>query len=529
MIGNSTVSMKALLFLPLILMANPVVAIEECTDEQPIITSVQFQVKQPLKIVTDYMKKPWFSFIYVPTKEKTIRKYLTFKEGDKLDMTRVSESIRKLRHEKFIWDAHYEVEKLDPCHVAIKVTVHDTFPFKPKISVSRRSSTNKSSIGVTHTNLFGTGSKLQFDYKQGKLRDQKVLQYVNPNFGKEHYYLSSLYSDNSDGKASNFVIKMPFNEFDSVHQYGLEYQYFKGDLSIYDQTQVSQLIPYTQQDNQIEYALGGTGQFGLQRKRTYWYINQDNTRYQDFSQLDRDIISVGGIYQLFDVDYIEVKNIRNMAKTEDYNQGATISFEAAYLYDRVTKTEGELLGLNYNQNFLFDEWTLLQTDLSFKKYFFDNHLADQQTKGKLQFNAFDKGFSTSWNVKLEFEINQNPKLENYILMDEEFPIRGFPYGYRAGDSYASINIEKRWFNLARYFGVIDIAMIAFYDAGFIAVNDSLITQYNKESLQSLGVGLRISPTKLTHNTVIHIDLAYPINEKNLDQNYQLNIFGVGYF
>jgi len=518
-------------FISIVLLLAPFLVQSEqtCSNQQWHISGIDYQVKQPHQIITDYMEKPWFSFIYQPTKVSTINKYLTFKVGDPLDLERVSESIRKLRGQKFIWDAQYEVIKLAHCQVKIRVTVHDTFPFKPKISLSRRSGANKSSIGITHTNLFGSGSKLQFDFKQGKLRSQKVLQYVNPNFADNHYFFSGLYSDNSDGKESNLIIRMPFNEFDSPLQYGLSYEDFQGDLSIYNQARVDQLIPYQKTDNRLEFATGSSGEFGMQQKRLYWTVTQDNTRYQGFNQLDRDVVAIGGRYQLYDVNYIEVKNIRNMAKTEDYNQGATISVSAAYLHDRISKENGELIGFNYNQNFLFDEWTLLQTSLSYEKQLFNNHLAEQQTKGRLQFNTFDKTYSTSWNFKVQFEFNKTPKLENYILMDEEFSIRGFPYGYRLGDSYASLNIEKRWFNLAHYLGVIDIAMIAFYDAGFISVKDSVISSYDKESLQSAGIGLRISPTKLTHNTVIHIDLAYPINEKNLDQNYQLNIFGVGYF
>jgi len=521
--------MKLFISISLMLLSLQTYSEERCIEQQWIVSEINYQVKQPHQIITDYMEKPWFSFIYQPTKITTINKYLTFKVGEKLDLVRVAESIRKLRAQKFIWDAKYKITRLDNCQVKVLVIVHDTFPFKPKISISRRSGANKSSIGITHTNLFGSGSKLQFDYKQGKLRDQKVLQYVNPNFGDNHYYFSGLYSDNSDGKESNLFIEMPFNEFDSDYQYGLSYQDFKGDLSIYNRSLVEQLISYQKQDNRIEFATGSSGDFGMQQKRNFWTVSQDRANYQGLSQLDRDVIRIGGKYQLYDVDYIEVKNIRNLAKTEDYNQGLTISFQAAYLYDRLSKTNGELIGVSYNQNFLYDQWTLLQTDFSFEKQFFNNHLAEQQTKGRLQFNAFNKAFSTSWNIKVEFELNQSPKLENYIIMDEEFPIRGYPYGHRLGDSYASINIEKRWFNLAHYFGVIDIAMIAFYDAGFISVKDSAISNYNKESLQSAGIGLRISPTKLTHNTIIHIDLAYPINENNLGQNYQLNIFGVGYF
>lgn len=499
-----------------------------CGAKDRIIGEVTYIVKQPHKIVENYMQSKWFSFIYQPTKSTTIDQYLTFRKGEPLDEERIKESVRKLREAKFIWDASYEIKETNDCKQDVIITFYDTFPFKPKLSFSRRSSTNKSAIGLVHNNLFGSGTRLKFEFKKEKLRDQKILEYINPNFGSQHYSFSGLYSDNSDGKETDVRIEKPFYEFDSEKSFGLTYDRFQGDLQLYNNSEVILSDPYELKKGKIYFGYGNDGEFGFQQKRRSLYLLKDNANYLNLSNLNRNITTFGMQYKLFNVDFIEVKNVRHMSQTEDYNQGPTISLDLGVSYDKISGQLGHTLGLTYQQNFIFDSYTLLQTDINYGGYFFNNYLDENHLEGLIQLNLFQPKYFESWNFQLQFSYNDNPKPENYILMDEEFPIRGFPFGHLLIDSYSSINIEKRWFNIARYLDVFDVAAVAFYDIGSVSVGASAFSPKNRESLQSVGFGLRISPTKLTNDTVIHIDLAYPINE-TLQQDYQLNIFGVSRF
>ena len=55
--------------------------------------------------------------------------------------------MRKLRATHFLWDTSYEVIEASNCQIDILITVTDTFPFKPKLSFSRRTGANKYAFG----------------------------------------------------------------------------------------------------------------------------------------------------------------------------------------------------------------------------------------------------------------------------------------------------------------------------------------------------------------------------------------------
>jgi len=500
-----------------------------CDAKSPIIEAIDIIVIPPHQLIEDNLDSPWLRFMYQPTRASTVQKYLTFSKGDRVNLTKIEESLRKLRETRFIWGANYEMVTDSACRKTVVITVHDSFPFKPKFSYSRRSSTTKSSLGVANTNLFGSGNRLQFEYKQEKLRDQKLINYDNPNFGDEHYAFNLAYSDNSDGKESVIRFAKPFYELDSNRYFDLSRSIFQGDLQLYNNSVIAFLSPYKTTDYFATYGFGRQQHFGFERAREYIYSRRESSYYQDLSEANRDIYSIGIKYELFDTGYIKTRNVQNMTQIEDYSEGTSYAFELGTAYDNISGSWGGTFAMGHQQNILFNDHVLLLAQTQFNGRSFGNFLNENTFSGKYQLNWFSDDFQQSWNVKLAFDIRNNPRPENYILMDEEFNIRGFPYGYRLADSVITLNLEKRWFNLAHYFDLFDIAAVSFVDAGVVSVARSEVIDERKSAIQSVGVGIRISPTKLANDTVIHVDFAKPISDVDDHQSYQLNIYAKRYF
>lgn len=472
----------------------------------------------------------WMSFMYQPTKSSTILSYLTFQTDEIIDINTIEESLRKLRQSRFIWDARYKVVEVEDCQVEVAITVIDTFPFKPKFSLSQSSGNGKYSFGLVNTNLLGTGSRLQFEFKHDKLRDQKIIKYENPNFGDQHYSVNSTYSDNTDGKEQFLNFAKPFHSLETEYSFDIQSRLFQRDVELIDNKKVifESTIDSNESSFDIAFNTGDVSTFNFDYSRLHFYGNKNKSIYSNFSEADFDLTAVGSIYQLFDSDFIKIKNIRNMSKNEDYNKGLSISFNLGISYDRQSRSWGEVIGFDYNQSFIIDEQSVFLSELHYLRQHLNDQTIETHSSGTFQWNSFSTNFNESWNIKVMFEAYSSPRLENYIVVNEEFPIRGYSYGQFLGDSYASLNIEKRWFNIARYFDVIDIAAVAFIDTGYISVNDSPFVNNNKNRIHSVGLGLRISPTKLSNNTVIHIDLAFPINQR-VEQSYQINFYAKKHF
>jgi len=338
----------------------------------------------------------------------------------------------------------------------------------------------------------------------------------------------ALYSNNTDGKETQLFLEKPFHELDSSDSFKIDAHSFQGDLILFNDTSETFLTVYSSDQLELMYGVSMQENLSFSRSRLYGYTLKDSTSYIETPQLDRNLTSVGVRYELFDTDYVGVRNIRNMSKVEDYNQGMSLFLDVGLSYDKISQSWSDFIDFTYQQNFVFSEHSLLMTEIELRRQFLNRNSMESYVSGLFQWNHFSENFDQSWNVKLKIEALNNPRLENHIIMDEEFDVRGFPYGYLLGDTYSSINFEKRWFNIAKYFDVFNVAAVGFYDVGVISIKDSFIVNNKREVLQSVGLGLRISPTKLSNNTVIHIDLAFPISHSN-ELSYQLNIFAKSYF
>lgn len=519
---------KLLIFIFALTASNLSRSAEECAHSERIIGEIFITVKPPHKFIEENFGSSWLNFMYKPTKQSTIKKYLTFKQGDVVNIDNIEETIRKLRRARFIWDLSYELIQNTHCTFDIIITIYDTFPFRPKLSFSQKNGASKSTIGISNSNLLGSGTRLQFEFKQEKLRDQKILKYNNPNFSEEHYLFSAAYSDNTDGKELFFRFGNPFYTLDSESSFDMSLNQFSGLLQLYNNSTVQFLTDYSTEESALIFGIGKGEGYGFSRSRLFLYSSHDKGTYLNLPLRDRNLISIGTRYELFDTNFIEVQNIRSMTKFEDYNQGLMLSFDIAAAYDQVSNIWGTNVGFKLTKNSVFNDRTLLLSSASYRTQEFGNHLDSSRLAGSFELNHFLSNFQQSWNVKLQFDTFSNPTPENLIMMDDEFSIRGFPFGYRLGDSMASINIEKRWFNVARFFDSFDVAAVVFFDAGIISIDNSDVSNQQQTSLKSFGLGFRISPTKLAKNAIIHIDLAFP-EANDLDQNYQFNIFAKSHF
>lgn len=493
------------------------------------VGSISFEVKPPHKLIENNLNNKLLKFIYQPTRESTLRRYLTFKTGEIFNLKKVKESVRKLRAQNFIWDTYFKINDNDLCEKDIVLTVNDTFPFKPKISFSRRSGTNKSTIGIVNSNVFGTGTSLKLEYLQEELRDQTIIQYLNPNFGDERYQFSGLYSSNSDGSESAYKFIKPFHDIYSSNSYEISSNEFNGEFRLYDSSKIAFTTTYNTIKSKLGYAYLSENNFGFQTARAAFNLTVDEVQYQQLDRYSQKNIRLNANFEVFDTDFVAVKNIRNMSKFEDFNKGLHFSIGVSLYNEQIRNSWGAGFNLQANQSFFPNDLTLLSYQISLSSdWFNDSQLDKSSFRSKFEFNQFSSGYQQSWNAKLAYNVLNNANPLELTLMDEEFAVRGYPFGYRTGDSIFTLNIEKRWFNLMKVFDVFDVAATAFIDVGQISNSQTELLESQSTNLSSFGVGLRISPTKFSNNTVVHIDLSFPQGNE-IDQNYQLNVFGINRF
>lgn len=500
----------------------------QCLGNEKKVSEISITVHPPHQLIGQYLISPWTDIIYQPTNHSTIFQYLTFDKNDTFNEEEVKESVRNLRSAKFIWDANYKVTTLSHCSNKIHINVYDSLPFKPKLSLSKRSGETKSTIGITTNNLFGTGQRLELFRKSSKLRSQNILRYYNYNIGDTDLTLDIFYSNNSDGKESKLVFGKPFYELDSKKSFLFNAENFKGDLKLFDLKKEIHLGKIDTANYLFKYAIGNGSEYNYDISRNILLIGNNRTNYTQLKQFNRDIYSLGYAYELIDRNFVELRNIRSIAKTEDYNTGSHLTLGFSALYDKISKDFGINISMAHQKTTLFDEYRSIKTDINFQGSYFSSTLDEYQLLTNVQYNHFSEKFNQSWNVKLSFDHRNNPKPENHIIMDEEFGIRGFSYGHALGNSALKLNVEKRWLNRGRYFDVLEVASVVFFDSAVIQLDNSQFSKKATETIQSIGAGLRISPTSLSNGTVLHMDIAFPINS-NTEKTYELSFHAKRHF
>lgn len=103
-----------------------------------------------------------------------------------------------------------------------------------------------------------------------------------------------------------------------------------------------------------------------------------------------------------------------------------------------------------------------------------------------------------------------------LTLGESNGLRGYDIRQFAGRSRVRMNLEARY-RTNRKLGVLDVGLVGFADAGWVASDDEFIIDDASQSIRSsVGVGLRLASNSLLGPRVIRIDLALPLDAPDGD-------------
>ena len=83
------------------------------------------------------------------------------------------------------------------------------------------------------------------------------------------------------------------------------------------------------------------------------------------------------------------------------------------------------------------------------------------------------------------------------------------------------NIEDRVYVWDNLFRLLDVGAVAFYDSGFAWPEGSSVNLADLKS--SVGLGLRVAPSRSGSNSPVRVDLAYPVSRRTGLSSWSLSI------
>jgi hypothetical protein len=457
--------------------------------------------------------------VHIRTRPEVIYNALLFKEGDRYNRRLTDETARELRARGFLAEAVIEHRDYDASTntVAVDVHVRDSWTLAPDLSFSHSGGKSEWGAGLEDRNLFGTGKLLNLSYKSTVDRNEARLNYNDPNVFGSRVRLGGTLGDATDGHRIMVGAERPF--------YALDTRWMIGG-TIRDEERIDTMYDLGEEVDEFDHDLqGGTLQGGWSRgivdgivKRWIFGLTSEEDTFTPsidkpqpiFLPENRKLVYPWIGWQLLQDDYREMTKLNDIGRTEDVALGmglylsvgfADTSFGSdrdAILY-RVTAQNGwepatgHLLLVSANA-------TARQEDDGLK-----NSIV--QANARYYMRQTENRLLT---LAMRVTAGNNLDGDKQVLLGGDNGLRGYPQRYQAGEQSVIFTAEERFFTEFYPWRLFRVGWAAFLDVGRVSGTDPRAAP-SLGTLADVGVGLRLSSPRASGKSVVHVDLAFPLN------------------
>jgi hypothetical protein len=462
----------------------------------------------------------WANKVHVRTRPSVVESVLLFGVGERFQSRLLEESARALRARGFLAEATLEARNYDPVTntVEVDVRVRDSWTLAPDVKLSRSGGENEWGIGMSDGNLFGTGKSLTVSYASDVDRDETFLGYGDGNVMGSRVVLSATLANASDGHRRELATERPFYSLDTRWALGGAVRDSIRVDTMYD---LGEEIDEFEHENRSLTFQGGLsrGLIGTRTQRLLFGVTAAQDEFRPTVETpmplllpsDRKLVYPWIGWQLVEDSYREVSELNDMGRTEDISLGlnilASVGFaRTSYGSDRdATLVEiaaqkgwepggpGRLLLLDAGGKTRDEDAGLRNSQVYFGARYYRRNLEKHL-------------FSVTLNALTTNKLDA----EKQVLLGGDNGLRGYPLRYQAGKHLAILNVEQRFFTDFYPWRLFRVGYAVFADAGRVSGRDPRAAP-SLGTLYDVGVGLRLSSPRSSGRSVVHIDLAFPLN------------------
>lgn len=480
----------------------------------------------------------WANNVHVRTHDSVVDSALLFEIGERYDARVLDESARALRGRGYLADVKIAPESYDPVAntVAVSVRVRDSWTLAPELKFSHRGGESEWAIGLDDRNLFGTGKQVQIIEKSLFDRDETLLSYGDSNLLGSRVRLNAVYADASDGHHHALGVERPF--------YSLDTRWMLGG-TVLDEQRVDPIYDLGEEIDEFGHDVTGlTLQGGWSRgfvhgRVTRWLVGVTSSEDVFYPTLDtpqplllpenRKLVYPWVGWQLLADDYREMSELNDIGRTEDVSLGTSL-FMSVGLADTSYGSDRDA--------------TLIRT--TFQKGWEPGRSGGFLTLSAAGSTRYEgKGLQNSiveaaahyyvrnsesrvFAATLAFTATNNLDGDLQVLLGGDNGLRGYPLRYQAGEHRSLLSVEERFFTDFYPWRLFRIGYAAFLDVGRASGTDPRASQ-SLGTLYDVGFGLRLSSPRASGKSVVHIDLAFPLNGDPTIDTMQLIVETKGSF
>jgi outer membrane protein assembly factor BamA len=455
--------------------------------------------------------------LHIITRDSVIEQQLLFASGDEFSKRLVEETERILRRNTFFYDASITPVNRQDGTVDLQVDTRDVWTLKPGFSVSRSGGENRTSVKLEELNLLGWGQQVRIARSSDVDRDSTLFSFRDKNLGRSWAQLRFDYSDNSDGHWNELSVVRPFYALDARWTAGVSGTDFDLERSLY---QLGEQAAEFRHERQFASVFGGWSA-GLSDRWVRRYtagVAYDENLFSEVPDAtlppaipnDRELVYPFFSIELLEDQFVTAQNRDQIKRTEDFLTGTRIAAtlgwsdegigadrDAALYWLSASRSFGDLaksaMLLSANASGRVESGDAVNALLSVSARFY-NQQSDQRT--------FFTTISGTYGNNLD--------LDNPVELGGDTGLRGYPLRYQSGDSKILLTVEQRYFWNWYPFRLVRVGGAIFADTGRTWGENPL----GGESLgwlSDVGFGLRLAPTRTGTRSIIHLDLAFPLD------------------
>ena len=469
--------------------------------------------------------------LHINTKEYVIAPQILFESGEPLDPDEIHETERLLRTRDYFTGAFIVPDQICDDTVDLVVVTRDSWSLEVEASFSHSGGDSSSGIGLSDDNILGTGTSFSIGYEQDEERSG-----IRYSVGTDHLFNSRwatglAYEDNSDGENITFELRRPFfsrhtpwsaggryedvteaqiirAKGDEVNEYQHQNNYqelFYGHSLKVTPTATQRLLAGFTVDEDVFYANENTTELGFpeNRKMSYPWVE----------------------YQYLEDRYAVFRNLNQIQRTEDVPLGITMGLRVGYgesqLQGHDSSDAIRYIG-EYQHIYSVNDKHLLAVNLGVNgRDSLDVDQADSSVwSAQVSYNLM-RDYKNRWYGSVSYDAGQDLMQHEELTVGGIVGMRGYPTSFQRGTKRFLTTIERRYYSSWHWFNLVHVGAVAFVEAG--KAWDGPDGGADNPMLADIGFGFRFSSSKVRVGSVVHVDIATPLVERDGIDDYQLLI------
>jgi hypothetical protein len=450
--------------------------------------------------------------LHVRTRDPVIERELLFEVGDDYDPLLVEETERNLRSLPFIRRAEISATVNQQGTVDVVVRTYDSWTLEVVAGFKRAGGVTSVKAGLAEHNILGQGKAASAVFSRDGDAESKSFSYQDLQFlhyKRLQYSMSALTAPGSQFYSLSLI--RPFYASIARTSAGGIISYGSAGAGAVSRKTLEGGINYgiaiatsTERTRHVKFGLLG-------------HRAESTGPARDLEQLG--FLQLGGDWE--ELDFLTVRRIQKFTHDEDYNLGLGIFPAVAWAPAVAGLTTGAqvLPSVAVNKGFTWADQLLLLKSGYRSKYANGgngNRIASFDAayfvRGlKYQTLAFHTGLDLGWRLDPDAP----------LVLGEISGLRGYGLSEFTGSRRFLFNIEDRVFVYDDLLRVLDIGAVVFYDSGYAWPSSSSVKLGDLKN--SVGLGLRVAPSRSSGNSPVRIDLAYPLNNNSGRSRVSLSI------